>query len=209
MCPLASRTIKLWDLRQSQAPSQAATEVSTDPFHSSSTSPSNSPAPNSSTSSSRPRGIASLALTPCGSTVYALSSSSHIQSYSALTLSLPESSGPFPEPMGDPRLRVNSFYLRLAVSPCGSWLASGSSSGDVLVWDIARSMRSRGGPVVLSAGAEEGETSSVDWGADGMVSELFPSTPLPSPMLSPCLFFENSLQHARTTGPYARGDPIL
>ncbi|KAG8874084.1 hypothetical protein FRB97_006174 [Tulasnella sp. 331] len=166
----ADGIIKLWDLRQSGQQStdtelRASFESSPD-FTTGS--------PSISSSSSRARGIVSLTLTPCGSVIYALSSGSQIHSYSALTLSIPESSCAPPMTLSDARLRVNSFYVRMAVSPCGNWLASGSSGGDVFLWEIGGSSWTTRGtaitkPVVLHFTENSGETTCVDWGADGML----------------------------------------
>jgi len=39
----------------------------------------------------------------------------------------------------NPDFRVDSFYVKSAISPCGLFLASGSSNGDVFVWDVSSS----------------------------------------------------------------------
>ncbi|KAG9027705.1 hypothetical protein FRB95_007437 [Tulasnella sp. JGI-2019a] len=165
----ANGIIKLWDLRQTQTRQQCPTALS----YSSSFENSEDSSFSSSTASlasSRARGIVSLALTPCGSTIYALSSGSQIHPYSALTLSIPECPG-FAEPFSDPRLRASGFYIRVAVSPCGNWLASGSSGGDAFLWEIERvGQTTRAPPVVLKGVQGSVETTCVDWGAGGMLA---------------------------------------
>lgn len=61
---------------------------------------------------------------------------------------------------------MNSFYIKLATSPCGSWLASGSSGGGVYLWDVASQSSNQGNAVELkSAGREVG---GIDWGSDSV-----------------------------------------
>jgi WD40 repeat protein len=74
-------------------------------------------------------------------------------------------------PLQSTSLRTDSFYPRLAVSPCGSYLAAGSSTGRVLLWDtnallrVGASNKERE-PVVL--GGHVAEVSGVDWGFDSV-----------------------------------------
>lgn len=66
--------------------------------------------------------------------------------------------------LSHPGLFVSSFYVKLAVSPCGSWLASGSSGGGIYLWDVAsRSSPQRQAVELKSAGRE---VSAVDWAND-------------------------------------------
>jgi denticleless len=79
----------------------------------------------------------------------------------------------------------SSFWMRLAFSPCGRYLAGGSASGGVMTWDTSlRGTRSSAGILKeiratrLGLGpsaytAREREVSAVDWGHD-MVSRPFP-----------------------------------
>lgn len=74
------------------------------------------------------------------------------------------------QPLSHPALTVETFYPRLALSRDGEYLASGSSSGKVLLWDTRPLLSSRGAdaniPTVL--GGHSLETSSVDWGYDSV-----------------------------------------
>jgi denticleless len=66
--------------------------------------------------------------------------------------------------LSHPGLFVNSFYVKLAISPCGSWLASGSSGGGIYLWDVAsRPSHQRKAVELKSAGQE---VSAVDWAGD-------------------------------------------
>jgi denticleless len=60
---------------------------------------------------------------------------------------------------------VKSFYVKLATSPCGSWLASGSSGGGVYLWDVASRSLNQRAVELKAAGREIG---AVDWGSDSV-----------------------------------------
>jgi len=69
-------------------------------------------------------------------------------------------------------MRTNSFYVRVAASPCGRWLASGGtgSNGNVFLFDISNAARPGS---TLHMGVElrgqVGEVGAVDW-AEGMLA---------------------------------------
>lgn len=71
-------------------------------------------------------------------------------------------------------MKTNSFYVRVATSPCGRWLASGAAAaGSVFLYDIsnaARAARDTSPPArgVQLAG-QTGEVAALDW-ADGMLA---------------------------------------
>lgn len=79
-----------------------------------------------------------------------------------------------------PELRSN-FWMGISFSPCGRYLASGSTKGGVMTWDTAsraRSVRGSVNEVVAtrlnlgeSCDGREREVNAVDWGYD-MVSSL-------------------------------------
>lgn len=60
-----------------------------------------------------------------------------------------------------PQAIFGSFYVRLAVSPCSRYLASGSSDGGVYTWDTA----GNGSDGVRLVGHEK-EVGCVSWGND-------------------------------------------
>lgn len=121
----------------------------------------------------------------------------------------------------------STFYSRLALSPCGSYIASGSGRGDVHVWEVRGGLADsptggreregvrlefqgkavRGGAGVL--GAKKMEVGSVSWGACGVRSTLSPS---PLIIFSPTvLTFHAPVPHssprARTTCRSVSGSP--
>lgn len=61
-------------------------------------------------------------------------------------------------------LFVKSFYVKIATSPCGKWLASGSSGGGVYIWDVAA--RSYGPRIAVELQASRQEIGAVDWSSD-------------------------------------------
>jgi denticleless len=68
-------------------------------------------------------------------------------------------------------LKLDTFYPRLALSPCGNFLAAGSSTGNVLLWDTESVLRpgaaeAAKAPIIL--GGASAETSGVDWGHDSV-----------------------------------------
>lgn len=79
------------------------------------------------------------------------------------------------KPLSNPSaLKIDTFYPRLAISPCGGYLASGSSTGNVLVWDTEKVLRpgasEKEREAVVLGGASSAETSGVDWGYDSVSS---------------------------------------
>ncbi|KAI0688551.1 WD40-repeat-containing domain protein [Cytidiella melzeri] len=108
--------------------------------------------------------------------LFALSSDSRIHTYDATTL----------EPLsgwttdtntdawsyGYENMRTNSFYVRLAMSPCGQWLASGGArDGRAYVFDVSSSDRARVQPSLygdmrgrgIELSGQKGEVGAVDW----------------------------------------------
>jgi WD40 repeat protein len=76
-----------------------------------------------------------------------------------------------PGPLQSSSLRTDSFYPRLVMSPSGAYLAAGSSTGRVLLWDVSALLRIGADvkdrqPVVL--GGHAAEVSSADWGFDSV-----------------------------------------
>lgn len=89
---------------------------------------------------------------------------------------------PLPFTYSAPSLQT-SFYSRLALSPCGSYLASGSARGDVHMWEVGGSLASRptegaeregirldfhSRSAAVLAGQKRMEVGSVSWSASGV-----------------------------------------
>ncbi len=79
-----------------------------------------------------------------------------------------------------PNLRASTFYVKLAISPCERYLASGSSNGGVFTWNIGETTRNHivvgqdGEPVQedevtgveMAWNGHSREVGAVDWGYD-------------------------------------------
>ncbi|KIJ56517.1 hypothetical protein M422DRAFT_197447 [Sphaerobolus stellatus SS14] len=114
----------------------------------------------------RGRGIVSLALGRNKTTgyIWGLAAGSNIHTYSETLCadSLPQGR------LTHPNLFVKSFYIKLAGSPCGSWLASGSSEGGLYLWDVAsRTTKPRLAVELKAAGREIG---AIDWASDSLAA---------------------------------------
>lgn len=137
-----------------------------------------------------------MVMDPTGSYIYSVSADSRIHRHSAVTLSTLSS----PTPLSDPRMRVGSFHVRASISPCGEYLASGSTGGQVFVWSLRDPTQVA---VVLQATGDEfaeRETASVDWAADGSVCSFLTSIDKELTVLC------SSLLHAPMTGHCVFGD---
>lgn len=147
--------------------------------------------------SQRARGITSLAMGtgPSAGLLYALCTDSRVHTYSLPSLEplsghtppFSSSSSSKDSATGDsndpwchqhPHKQLTSFYVKLSISPCGRWLASGgATNGRAFLFDIGTSgstARARlGGYSSLCRSAavelwgQTGEIGAVDW-ADGM-----------------------------------------
>nr|ANC28038.1 WD-repeat protein [Polyporus umbellatus] len=136
----------------------------------------------------RARGITALAAGsgPSAGHLYALGTDSRVHTYAVP--SLEPLSGYYSAELGAPdpyahthvNMQTNSFYVRLAASPCGRWLASGNASdGKAYLFDIcnaASAARARDATAWRSGwegGVElrgqTGEVGAMDW-ADGMLA---------------------------------------
>lgn len=120
----------------------------------------------------RPRGIVSLTLGsgPTTGLLFGLAADARIHTYNAMDLSATDNGTlPYTNPQsGQP----SSYYIRIRMSPCGRWLASGSArGGQAYVWDVANAARARcerPSPVALSA--QSGEVGPVDWAEDALAT---------------------------------------
>ncbi|KDE04858.1 hypothetical protein MVLG_04718 [Microbotryum lychnidis-dioicae p1A1 Lamole] len=142
----ADSVIKVWDLRRSHS-----RRVNPASFETNEIAVSN-------TSSKRPHGISSLVLSPDGRALYSLGTDAVISSFKPgnLTHSYPLAT------YQHPNLVVNSFYIRLAVSPDSRFISCGSTDNAVYAWDTCAAA-DQGVKMV----GHEKEVSCVDWSAQG------------------------------------------
>jgi denticleless len=123
---------------------------------------------------SRPRGIISLAqgTGPTAGLLFALAADTHIHTYSTSPTLNPLSSHTF----SHENMQTNSFYVRIATSPCGRWLASGGAqAGSAFLYDIGNAARMstaygyKGHSSGVQLRGQTGEVAAVDW-ADGILA---------------------------------------
>lgn len=127
--------------------------------------------------SRRRRGITSLVngSGPTADLIFGLGADSRVHTYSLPYLAAQSSSGYTHEHM-----QTNLFYVRIAASPCGRWLASGSTgvgaNGNIFLYDVSDaghpSMKGRGHRTVSTAvelKGQVGEVGALDW-AEGMLA---------------------------------------
>ncbi|KAK4054496.1 hypothetical protein OIV83_000990 [Microbotryomycetes sp. JL201] len=149
----ADSVIKVWDLRRSHSKrvNPASVEDSEDWA--------------SNTDSIRSHGISNMAIAPNGRRLYALCKDFRIYAFDPFDLTRPEPLGSF----SDPRAQFNTFYIRLAVSPCSRYIASGSSQGSLFLWDAEGSGRD-----AVRVQGHEKEVSGLSWAHDrvGLVLRL-------------------------------------
>ncbi|GJJ07363.1 hypothetical protein Clacol_001565 [Clathrus columnatus] len=110
----------------------------------------------------RSRGVSGLALGSNLSAGYIWS----IAADSRYTLPLKAPYSYQPKAFSHPNLTVKSFYVKLAASPCGRWLACGSSSGGTYIWDV--NDRSSSSPIELISSTKE--VGSLDWAFDTLAT---------------------------------------
>ncbi|KAL8280177.1 hypothetical protein RQP46_007507 [Phenoliferia psychrophenolica] len=113
------------------------------------------------TGTARPHGISNMALSPNGQKIFALSTDSRVYAFDALNLTQPEPLGVY----SHPKASCGTFYVRLALSPCSRYLATGSSDGAAYVWDT----EGNGKDAVRVVGHEK-EVSGLDWGHETMAT---------------------------------------
>ncbi|WBW73793.1 WD repeat protein Cdt2 [Schizosaccharomyces osmophilus] len=144
-------TLKLWDLRNIHT---------VRPLPLSST-------PGSKTSK-RDYGITSVCASPAGDRVYAASRDNTVYEYSAQHLE----SGPY-KMYNDPRLRISSFYVKIACSPDGSTLACGggvqNENSGAILFDTTRDDSSSSAMLV---GGHSKDVTAVDWSNDNQLASI-------------------------------------
>ncbi|KAF9586345.1 hypothetical protein BGW38_006547 [Lunasporangiospora selenospora] len=102
----------------------------------------------------RAHGMTSMALSPDGISLYAVSSDNHIYRFNSTALG-----GPV-EQYGGNNYACSSYYIKISVSPDGNFIAAGSSK-DLYVWEVNRPDRR---PLVFQG--HEREVTGVDWAKD-------------------------------------------
>lgn len=117
----------------------------------------------------RPRGIASVVPGhgPTAGLIFALGLDSRIHTYSAHTLE------PTPFSYSHPRMQTNNFYLGLDLSPCGRWLASGSTGGQgrAFLYDVANAGRLTSASVHgVELKGQAGDVGAVSWAQDTLAT---------------------------------------
>ncbi len=79
----------------------------------------------------RSHGLVSMALSPDGSALYAVSSDNHVYMYNATNLGSPI------RRFSGENFSCSSYYIKISVSPDGDYVATGSSK-DLYVWEVNR-----------------------------------------------------------------------
>ena len=165
--------LNMWDLRQPTAKAAGKRTKKPAPMTPSCTSPTD---PTVFHGARRPRGLMSLCAGsgPSAGLLFALGADNRIHAYDSSTL-IPVDSFTHPN-------LLSSFYVHLASSPCGRWLASGctSKNGSVFLYDISNAGRLIASPRTkkrtesLTAAVElrgqTGEIGAVDWANDTIAS---------------------------------------
>lgn len=161
-----ARILRYWDLRQptSSRKVKSGKEKPPPEVYSSATDPTTLHG------SPRPRGIVSLAkgTGPTAGLVFALGADSRVHTYSLPSLT-PRKTG-----YTHKNLQSNSFYVGLALSPCGRWLASGGTGkqGSTFLFDVSNAARPSVTTVQtgVELKAQLGEIGAVDWACDTLAT---------------------------------------
>ncbi|KAI8320081.1 WD40 repeat-like protein, partial [Martensiomyces pterosporus] len=83
-------------------------------------------------SAKRPRGTSSLTLDPDGTRIYTACNDSRVYVHNALSPGYPIAQ------LAAPEFECHSFNVGTSMSPCGQYLAAGSSNGSAVVWELDR-----------------------------------------------------------------------
>ncbi|KAK4056692.1 hypothetical protein OIO90_002244 [Microbotryomycetes sp. JL221] len=145
----ADSIVKVWDLRKSHSRRVNPGSVDTNEDWA------------ANTDEVRPHGVASMALAPDGRRIYILCKDSKIHAFDPTNLTQTEPVTTF----SDSRAFFDTFYVRVAVSPCSRYIVSGSSNGNMFMWDA----QGPGTDAVRIQGHEK-EVSGLSWAKDRIVS---------------------------------------
>ncbi|KAJ7499178.1 WD40-repeat-containing domain protein, partial [Mycena latifolia] len=147
--------LRCWDLRLSKSKSAKAKEppcLFSSPLD-----------PTTWQVSSRPRGIISLVdgTGPTAGLIFALGADSRIHTYARNSLAA------FGTSYTHENLQTN-FYVKLAASPCGRWLATGGSgvSGSSFMFEVSNATRGSGVSTAVELKGHTGDAGGVDWASD-------------------------------------------
>ena len=91
-----------------------------------------------------------IKLNPSGNRIYAAGSNNYIYEFDSNTLVQTNS-------YSNPKYESNSFYIKIDISVCGNFIASGSKDGDVYLWQIQNPLQQ----AVLKG--HRAEVSCVSW----------------------------------------------
>ena len=73
-----------------------------------------------------------------------------------------------------PNMVTNSFYVRISLSPCGRWLASGGTGGSAFLFDVSQSDPLRSGRAYVTPGVQlpgqRGEVGALDWANESLAT---------------------------------------
>lgn len=126
--------------------------------------------PTTTNGSKRPRGIISLVQGsgPTSGLVFGLGHDSKIHTYSLPALTAQ------PTGLSEETMHTSSFYVGLALSPCGSWLACGANNprSSNFLFEVSGTGRlgtSNHGQRAVQLHGQGGEMGAVDW-ADGCLA---------------------------------------
>ncbi|EJD53879.1 WD40 repeat-like protein [Auricularia subglabra TFB-10046 SS5] len=152
--------LKKWDFRTLSSPKRDASKSVTKPAEESSHDPTR-------TGSQRARGISSLLYNARTCNILGLAVDGRIHTYHPFLTAGPDASSSVTFGYGSAR---NSFYVRLCESPCGRWIASGSTAGKTHVYDVATPARAGPGGFVrgVELGGHTDEVHGIDWAMDGL-----------------------------------------
>ncbi|ORY22130.1 WD40-repeat-containing domain protein [Naematelia encephala] len=160
--------VKLWDLRFPEATSR-----SPDP-RPSCTAYGVLPDPTIQGSSTRARSLNAMTECPLTGDLYVACGDSRIHTLRPSAANTDDTSPPLPEAIqprvfANPDFLIRTFYVRLAVSPDGRYLACGNSHDGIMTFDTRDG---KGVKVGLGYGGygREREVSAVDWGKDLLVA---------------------------------------
>ncbi|KAI6047092.1 WD40-repeat-containing domain protein [Pisolithus marmoratus] len=158
--------LNMWDLRQLKANATGKQTKKPVPTAPSCTSPTD---PTMLHGARRARGLMSLCAGsgPTAGLLFVLGADNYIHAYDSSSLTPVES-------ITHPNM-LSSFYVRLAISPCGRWLASGctTKNGSLFLYDVGNVGR-LSFMVPPTTGVElrgqTGEVGAVDWATDTIAS---------------------------------------
>lgn len=158
--------LNMWDLRQPKVSATGKRTKKSPPMAPACTSPTD---PTMLHGARRARGLMALCAGsgPTSSLLFALGADNYIHAYDSSSLTHVES-------ITHPNM-LSSFYVRLATSPCGRWLASGctAKNGSLFLYDVSNVGRlSSAVPptTAVELRGQTGEVGAVDWATDMIAS---------------------------------------